>query len=341
MMPAPKKSPEDFWAEIRKGNFRPVYLFVGEDAYLKEVTIRLIKEKLRSLYREKAVFQSVIASEEEGLELVSAMYKTPLFGGCTLLVVRDFDKVSKTLLTPYLRYMERPNRLNILVLLSEKKDERSLKEDLLSALQKHGELIIFQKPNLGQIVQWIKGLFRRYELNIGDSAAYKLIEMVGDDRYIIESEVTKIALYFKGKESIGEEDLSHYCSYTKVSTTFELVDFFLEKDYQKVLMSLNSLYEVERDMPLKYIGALNRQIHSILVYKEFVANNVPRSKILNSVAQGREFVLKKIESQAKKWTFDDLRLLLRHIRKLDIQIKQGIYPKVALGGLLFFWKYDA
>lgn len=331
-------TPEALLSQIKEGKIKPIYLFIGEDGYAKESLVRALKEYLSKRSQGKLVYESVIASEEDPNSVVTTMYRNTLFGGSTFVVVRNFESVSKAGLKTYMKYFKKPNKNNLMVLLSEKKEPKSIKEEIISSLEENGEIVFFPKPSLIQINSWIKSLFKKNGFDITEGLCHKFVEMVGEDRFILESEIEKVCLYFKEKSVITEEDLNQYASYTKVYSSFELVDAFFERDYQKILRLTENLYEADKDMPLKVIGALNRQVQFLLVYKDMVANKVPRSKILSELVQGKEFILRKVESQAKKWEFVELRDLLTYLKKLDGDIKQGMPVKTSLASLIFFTK---
>ncbi len=339
-MPPLELSSDRFLSEIKTGNIKPVYIFIGEDLYEKEATIKLLKEKLMTIHNERLIFDFVQGSEEDISEIISRLYKSPLFGGCTFLAVRNFDGISKITVKSFVKYLERPNKRNLLVLLSEKKDVKSLREDIISLIRAHGEIVKFPKLAINQLIIWAKAKFKKNGLDITEHVLHKFLEMVGDDRYILEAEILKASLYFQDKNILNEEDLNTYWIYSRNFNIFDLADALLDKDYSKITRLVDKIYESEKDMPVKLLGVLNRQIHLMLTYKDLISKRIPRQKILNLLAQGREFVLKKIEMQSKKWEIEDLKLFLRKLRELDVQIKQGAPANLSLSALIFTFKHD-
>jgi DNA polymerase III delta subunit len=98
---------------------------------------------------------------------------------------------------------------------------------------------------------------------------------------------------------------------------------------------LNDLYESEKSLALKLIGALNRNLRMLIAYKDQTQQMLPKEKITKGLFDGKGFLQKKLESNLRLWEMKDLRSLVKNLRRLDRDLKLGGPARVGIAGLLF------
>jgi len=328
-------SPEKFIKELKEGQIRPLYLFYGEENYSKEESIKKLKEHLIKAHKDRLLIRTITPEAEEVFKILDTLKTSPLFGGKILVIVREFDSLPKSVIKGYVTYCEKPNKINTLVLITNKNDLKGINQDLLSLISKKGSIVKFQKLEFPQLISWIKSIFINAGIEISDNVAFKLIDLIGNDRFMLSSEIDKLCLFFHGQTRITNEDLSQYLTSMRQVDTFDLVDSFLDRDYRQISKLLKRVFEQDKDSPLKFIGIINRQLATLLEYKDAVKKRIPKDKIFHGLAKGKAVFMKKLDAREKLWEERELRSLLSLLRSLDKDIKQGGPSKLWLEMLLF------
>jgi len=327
--------PEKFIKELKEGQTKPIYLFYGEENYSKEEAIKRLKEHLFKIYKEKLLVRSITPESEEVYRIVDTLKTIPLFGGKSLVIVRDFDVIPKSAIKEYVNYCKAPNKINSLVLLTNRNDLKGINQDLVNSVSKNGCVVKFQKLEFSKLLAWIKSLFKDDGIEISDNVAFKLLDLVGNDRSLLNYEINKLCLFFHGQARITLEDLSQYLTSVRQVDIFDLADSFLDRDHAKISRLLQRIFEQDKDSPLKLIGIINKQLAILLEYKAAVRKKIPKDRILHAIAQGKTLVMRKLEAREKLWEEQELRNLLSLLRTVDKDIKQGGLGKPWLEALLF------
>lgn len=116
-------------------------------------------------------------------------------------------------------------------------------------------------PRYGEIKEFVKSLASEKGLRLSYKAVDFIIEQVGEDFYLLENELDKIALIYSGTQGISRElcivDLVPFLSGLKQEHVFELTDFLLKHQYQHAHILIEQFAE-RNESPIALLGILAR-----------------------------------------------------------------------------------
>ncbi|MHC4944831.1 MAG: DNA polymerase III subunit delta, partial [Planctomycetota bacterium] len=186
----------------------PVIVCAGEETFFKEEVLEAVKaamEKETPGY----TFQSFEPAGGEndasaGRRLLRDLMTPVLFGGSTLFAVRSGDKLLKEIAGDLTPFLEKDSRLpNRLILFAGKVDGRTkfakrLKEcdGIVECKRLYDTVAAWQRGSgeETELSRWVKKRAASRGIDLSPDAATFLIELTGNDLFLIDSELAKIRL---------------------------------------------------------------------------------------------------------------------------------------------------
>ena len=172
-----------------------------------------------------------------------------------------------------------------------------------------------------QLRQWVGRRVSEAGGSISSRAVNLLIRFVGNDLWIMSSEVDKLAL-FAGGRRIEEGDVREVVSYAQEANVFALVDAILEFRAGVAQELLQQLLK-HGAAPVQLLVMLARQSRIILQIKEMRSLRKSRSEIQNKLGLTSDFVLRKAWEQADKYSPARLGEVYHRLLETDLAIKTG------------------
>jgi DNA polymerase III subunit delta len=333
--------------EIENGQFAPVYLFFGEESYLRE-------ELLSKLYRAFVGDQSDFGREKiEGAaldleEVINRADEGGLFSRKRLLIVdnppylvpprkaesnkdqevsekqQELEKSSADLL---LAYFERLGSLmadTIIVFLSSGVDRR---KRIYKVLDKQGTVVECLPLKGDALIDWINQKVAALGKTIERSAVDRLL-MAGDQNlHYLSNELEKYAIYLGEKENvITGRTVDLLFSGDLEGNVFKLADALAEGYPTRARGMLNLLLS-KNEKPLLIFFMLVRHYRLLLQARCLVEEGMPLTEITSTLAV-HPFVARKLRDQASKLERRNLEDVYVALQKADMQIKTGVFDPV-------------
>ena len=171
-----------------------VFLFTGENTYA------LHRELLRwkSNFKEKHGLENLAEFEASKLslqELLDAVSSMPFIAEKRLVIIFGIPKIDKD---EWKKVENAIHPQTVLAFVDAKPDKRlSFVKILLDA----ADVKLFPLLSRGQIIFWMKETARSLKVTMSDAALSELLEVAGDDQWVLEQELKKIALYCGEREA--------------------------------------------------------------------------------------------------------------------------------------------
>ena len=159
-----------------------------------------------------------------------------------------------------------------------------------------------------------------YEINITPNGINKLIDLIGSNYRYLDNELFKLSNY-KPNNVIEEEDIEIMVSGIKESSIFELIDSLLAKKIIKASTLLEELINNGQTF-FSIQQMLSRQIRLIIITQELEKNNSP-SEIQTKIQIKSNYAFNKILTQAKQFSPEKMKEILKKLLELDLNIKSG------------------
>ncbi|MFC2052100.1 DNA polymerase III subunit delta [Chloroflexota bacterium] len=174
-----------------------------------------------------------------------------------------------------------------------------------------------------ELRQWIKRRVEDEGGNISPQAVNLLTRLVGNNLWIMASEINKLVLFTSGRR-IEEEDVKTVVSYTQQASVFTMVDAILEFKAELAEQLLQRLLKTSA-APTYLLTMLARQVQMIVRAKELKNQRKPMAEIQSKLGLTAEFALRKTLEQAGNYSLPRLKELYDRLLETDLSIKTGKY----------------
>ncbi|MCX7798329.1 MAG: DNA polymerase III subunit delta [Melioribacter sp.] len=207
---------------LSNGKFLPVYFICGEDSYNIDFAVEQIIKKAKPVIQSDFDIEIIDADKGQDFnQIIDIAYAYPFGGSKKLIIVKNFEKINdKKLLV---NYLNSPADFTILVLISKNKINDFSKEPYATLIEKNF-LYEAKKETGEELINWLNFRAKEYKLNISKENLYNIIEIVGEDKSLLESQLKKISDYTLGKKEITIEEIKNILSTTKQYSVFDLID---------------------------------------------------------------------------------------------------------------------
>lgn len=203
-------------------------------------------------------------------------------------------------------------------------EEISPANPLLGALRAKAKVRHFPLPKGRQVDDWIWKRAQQVGVSLSSRAGRLLADLVGNNLWVLASELDKLAAYAEGRP-VGEEDVRALVSSAREINVFALVDAVAEGP-RRVGAALRLLRRllVQGTNSGQILGMLARQYRLVLLTREMLDAGARRSQIGERLGIASDFVLDKLLDQAERYSVPRLKAAYRRLVEADASIKRGL-----------------
>lgn len=246
----------DIVEQVRRQEFVPVYLLMGEESYYIDrvcdfIAANALKEEERD-FNETVVY---CTKETDVADIAMAARRFPMMAKYQLVIVKEAQNLLN--IEALESYVSSPSSTTILVI-CYKNGLLKNKRKLLAAIEKVG--VVFESNRLkdGMLPQFITDYLRRKTVGIEPDACQMLAESVGTDLNRMASELDKLVLALKpGQNRIDANMVKEGIGVSKEFNVWELRTAVCNHD---VALSNKILFRMELNpklnSPIACVAAL-------------------------------------------------------------------------------------
>ena len=298
-----------------------LYILFGADDFSMREELEKIKEGLGDkelLASNITVFEGHQLKLGQLVDVCSAM---PFFGSHRLVIVEGllgrFEEGEGRSLKDLVGGMP---ETTVLVLIDGqiKRDNPLLKE--LSPQAKVKEFPLLRGAALRE---WIQRRVAKGSGTISPQAVRLLAALVGENLWVLASEIEKLLLYTYGRR-IEEGDVREVVSYAREASVFTMVDALIEGRASTAARLLHQLLEEGATAPYLLV-MITRQLRLLVQAKELTLKGVPASLIKDRLGLASDYTLTKALQQSKRYSMGRLEQVYRKLLETDLAIKRGIW----------------
>jgi len=172
-----------------------------------------------------------------------------------------------------------------------------------------------------ELVRWIEKRVLGGGGSISPLAARALAELVGNNLWILSSEIEKLLLYCSGRP-IEEGDVKAVVSYARESNVFEMVDAIVEGDGLGAARMAHKLLD-EGVAAAYLLFMITRQLRLVIQAKDLRLRGLTIPEIKDRLGLTSDYVLRKTLGQADEYSMARLETVYRKLLETDISIKTG------------------
>ncbi len=308
--------------QISEKNFENVYLFHGEEEYLKALYLNKIEDKLELGDMAMMNKDSYIGHSVEAREILDSISTLPVFTQYRLVVVKDsglFVAGRKNETDKLVEHFEELSSTTILIFVEENVDKRN---KLYKTVNKIGSCVDFTSLKEADLIKWVEGLFKKNNLQIQRKVTLKILNTVNRNMNNIEIEVNKLVSFIESEDrELTIEDVNNICSKSLELKIFDLVSAIGKKDPVVALDIYNNMV-LMKESPIMILSMIARQLKILLqckYLKDLGYTNASISKELGLPS----FVIKECVTQSKNFNKLELYKSIDRCLGIDVDIKTG------------------
>ena len=314
---------------LKSGDFARLYLFYGEERYLLEHYLGMLRKKLLDGPAADFNFHRFPQGAVDLQALTDAVEAVPMMADATLVEVDDLDfcKLSeggRETLTALLSDI--PDYCTVVFTFDTvpyKVDGRYKK---FKAALERGVAVEFARQSQRDLTAWIRKHALAAGKDISDQAAEYLTFRTGGAMATLEAELQQLTAYVQGRE-ITRADIDAVVIPVLDAQVFEITDALSAGDYAAALEKLRQLLAMQTE-PILILAAIGSQMRRLLYARACLAAGKGEEALgeLLKAATGRAphpYVLRKTVSAARRLSDAFCRGAVRRCMETDWQLKRS------------------
>ncbi len=225
-------------------------------------------------------------------------------------------KIEDEELSSFLEYLNHPFEDVLLILTTDKLDER--KKKLLKVIREKTKIISLSY----QFEKEIDNFFKGYEIE--KEAKDALLEAVKGEEGRLASECEKLKLYKLSSKKITKEDIEELVSFSlpnQEDTVFSFSNALARKDKKETYQAYQNLKKMGVDS-LSLMGLLESQYRALYQVKLLSQERKTKEKIAEILAM-HPFRVQKMLEIGRLYSKEEIQNLLQYLASLDFEFKSG------------------
>ncbi|GAA0295685.1 DNA polymerase-3 subunit delta [Gracilibacillus halotolerans] len=328
--------------QIKKDKIAPVYYLYGTENYMTDMLRATLTKKIVEPEDLDTNLSTYDLEETTIQEVIIDAETFPFFGERKLIIAHNADflkakpSVTDILHQPesLITYLENPAPYTVLVVIApyEKVDER---KKIVKALKKHAAFVECQPLKEYNMQQTVKTLANDLHITVSNQVVDFLIETIGSNLMVIQSELEKMALYAGAGNEIQLETAKLLISEQENSTAFQLVDAVLTSDL-KAAINIKKDLEKKGEDPIGMLALITSQFRTILQVKVLKQKGYTQQQIAQQL-KIHPYTAKLALNRQASFTFAELKKMIDKMAETDLQMKTGAMDKSIAFELLLYY----
>ena len=302
--------------DLKSENYKHVYLFTGEEIYLRNQ----YKKKLQDALISPEDTVNLNYYQGKGIsvqELIDQGETMPFFSERRLLVVED-SGFFKSASLELAEYLENIPETTYFLFVENEVDKRGR---LYKTVKKYGSVIEFSRQTEDMLMRWILGILKKEQKNITRSTMELFLEKTGTDMNQIGMELEKLLSYTMGREVITTEDVEAICTSQTVNKIFEMISAMAEKNQRKALDLYYDLLAL-KEAPMRILYLIARQFNQIMLISELNEQGLGREAIAEKLGI-QSFIVRNGIRYARSFSSEQLRYAVEMAVQTETDVKTG------------------
>lgn len=313
----------------------------GEQGPMMKRHVQAMKDRFIDKYdpSQMNVAEFTFPSKEYDMDIAMQSVRTaPFLAEKRMVVIRGVLSTAtrKDLYEPWIEALKTIPESTIVILQDELDEAKAKKHAISKAHVGNDDVHVYAFGSMTEadIAAWVVKEVANAGGRIHASVARSLVTQLGMDIWLLQNEIQKLVA-FVGAEEISEQHIATLSHGIDQDQIFAFIDtVFSGRTSEAVRMLRQQRGSGSADMQL--LAMFVRQIRQLLRYMSYAAHHhvtTGAAKALNI----SPYIIRKIESQANRFTYAQVKHLHDIAFLYDMEIKNGsIRPETALERLVLF-----
>jgi DNA polymerase III subunit delta len=262
----------------------PVFLFLGNDSYLKDKAIKDLVSSLPEGSSKDLDHKVFYGGEADPREVLDHINTIPFLASRRVVIIRDLEKTPSEFMSSLMNYIKKPLASTCLIL--EASGESILKE--YADISDHARVQSFGEMSGREAIAWIRDFLAVRKKKITPDAATLLREMHGQNLLAMTQELEKLVSYTGERTEIGIRDVEEIVGKSMISSTFDLADAIGAKKADSALRICRELMTAGKK-EYEIIGLLCWHFKRLLKAKTLQARGESDNRIAYGLRIGQKY----------------------------------------------------
>lgn len=309
---------EDLRKQLKDGQIAPVYLFFGEESFLRDSAAKAVTEKVMKDAPLREFNEITVSLADTDIQqAIASAEQLPMIATRRVVKITDLNKLQREADEEVLaRYVVRPAETSVVILLSSDLDKR---KKLSKTLLENCVSVEFAPLSDFDLMRWAQNTLRDLKADADENALSHLIGLVGSDVRTLTNEINKLATAALPAGKITFELVDDLVPNSRELSNFELTDYLIGKNRRRALQILQKLLDDGAE-PLMLLGLIASNYHRLTWAKEAMSRGADRDEVFRTVKlpfnKREEFL-----ATARRTDSKTLSRSLERIAQADLAIK--------------------
>ncbi|HJH62652.1 MAG TPA: DNA polymerase III subunit delta [Firmicutes bacterium] len=307
---------------LRDGVPGQLYLFHGEEAYLREYYVGRLKQALLPPGLEDFNLHTAQGKDCSAEWIEQAVDCLPMMSQRTLVLVTEFDLYGQgeaarnKLAALFSALPDYCCLVFVYDLLPYKADGRS---KLAAALKAHGSVVDFQRQSQGDLADWIARRFQASGHSIAGEDARYLIFLCGELMTNLAGEIGKIAAYASGQR-VTRADIDAVAIPQVEAIVFQMTDAIARKDFNRAASVLADLLH-SQEPPLRILAAMGKYFRQLYTARLYLERGLGRKELMALWNLRSTYPADKLMDAARAFSLPWCRHAVLRCSQAELQLK--------------------
>jgi len=325
----------DIFEEIKKDKVSGIYLFYGEEEYVKDQALAQVIKSFFPRGMQEFNLNMIDAANKDIKDILNACDTLPFMVPKKLVVVKDFPitaaKKQSIQVDKLIDYLTRIPSTTCLIFFN--RGQIDMRVSMFAAIKKHGKIVEFSHLKPEDTQKWLSGAFRKNSKKMDVTSLQYMIHLVGNRIGDLNNEVLKLTSYTQDEDNIKSEDIDAVVVPNHEYSAFQLLDLIGRRDVGGSIALLNKLL-VQGENPISLLAMTAKQLRTILLCCCLREEGLSDAQMSKKIA-GHPFAVKKNIEQSRYFTTEKIKEGIKICLETDYGIKSGkIREKAAFELLL-------
>lgn len=303
--------------EIKQGNIKPIYFFMGEEPYYIDRLTEYIENNILT-EEEKGFNQMVLYGKDVTIEdVISNAKRYPMMADRQVVIVKEAQELARTI-EKLESYAENPQPTTVLVFAYKYKTLDKRKK-VTKLLEKKGVVYESKKMYDNQVGDWIKRVLSGKGYTIEPKAAAMLVEFLGTDLSKINNELEKLMIILPQGSSITAHVIEENIGISKDYNVFELRKAIGERDQLKAYKIADYFSQNPKDNPLVMTVGLVFGFFSQLLQYHGLKDRNPSN--VAKILKVNPYFVKDYDIALRNYPMKKVSAIVATLRDVDVKSK--------------------
>ena len=315
---AKSKAPSilDAIKDIRKRKYKQVYYFFGEDSYNLSTALHTLEESFQPLLQSEFDKETIYSEDRSISDILGLAIAFPFGSEKKLIIVKEAEKIKDK--KPLKDYASSPAEFTVLAFFHNG-SITNLSSEPFKTLDANEFLFEAKELKGKNLVLWLISEAEEKGKQLTEENAQVLVDIVGENRSMLEVQLEKICIFLNEKKEITLESIQQVSSELKQFNIFDLQNAIGLKDKAKSLSVANNLLDNGAE-PTFIITMLTRYFTGLAKITELQSNKIPVQEAARIVGTHHFYYPQYVKART---LFSDLKLVevFRSLLKADVSTK--------------------